>query len=273
MKYYHELSIDGPPLPKSDFEALCHLMPEAVGPSGLRYKLLTHDSNGDEFIQHALNLFNKHSIPRRITADGSCYGYTISRFYEEQDLLQCDLLLLQPTQIQKFTDPLRDEQGRLLLMASNAQDRFTIASIFGGWTVVSDTVRCCLEAGGFIGLRFQEVAVKGEMLPEPFWELSSSITLPKMPHPERFVHRGVAAAEPFQGDYSRVVLISDSPFAKAEIHYRKSDLSLLGLFDVAGTFENYMEPHPALVISQRFYRHCLKHNISLRVTPVRIDPG
>jgi hypothetical protein len=42
-------------------------------------------------------------------------------------------------------------------------------------------------------------------------------------------------------------------------------------FDVARTFENYMETHPALVISQRLYQHCLKNKISLNVDPVRID--
>jgi len=33
-----------------------------------------------------------------------------------------------------------------------------------------------------------------------------------------------------------------------------------------------MEPHPALIVSQRFYQHCLKHRIPLEVEPVRIDP-
>ncbi|HEV2394402.1 MAG TPA: hypothetical protein VG146_18790 [Verrucomicrobiae bacterium] len=56
------------------------------------------------------------------------------------------------------------------------------------------------------------------------------------------------------------------------MHYRQSDLVQMGPFDIARTLEHYMETHPALVISQRFYQHCLKNKIALNVDPVRIDP-
>ena len=36
-------------------------------------------------------------------------------------------------------------------------------------------------------------------------------------------------------------------------------------------FENYMEPHPALIVSQRFYQFCQENKIPLNVQPVRID--
>ncbi len=66
-----------------------------------------------------------------------------------------------------------------------------------------------------------------------------------MPYPERFVHRGVTAPEPFQGDYSRVVLINDPPFTKGEVHYRRSNLNTIGSFDIAQTFGN-LQSHTRL---------------------------
>ncbi len=58
-----------------------------------------------------------------------------------------------------------------------------------------------------------------------------------------------------------------------EPHYRQSELQPLGIFDIAFT----REPpggnrDPSLIISQRFYQHCLKNKIPLEVRPVRIDP-
>ena len=276
MKYHHQLAFSDAWITNAEAEELMRIQPEARNRNGFGRSLITKEPCGDAFIQHALEVLKRHGIPRRRTANSTSYGYTISRFYESNDLMDSELLLVSAQrQIQSLTDPLRDEQGRLLLTASNAKPSLKVGCIFGNWTIVSDGVRRSFEAGDFIGLRFQEVALKGKSVhasPEPFWELLSSITLPKMPHPERFVHRGIIAPEPFQGDYSRVVLISDPPFAKAEVHYRRSDLEAIGPFDIAGTFENYMEPHPALVVSQRFYQHCLKHKIPLEVEPVRIDP-
>ena len=83
-----------------------------------------------------------------------------------------------------------------------------------------------------------------------------------MPEAERF-H--------IQGDYSKVVLLDDDPFCKGELHYHQKDLEALGAFDIANTQEKFLSPHP-LVISQRFYQHCLKHKIPLEVEHVRIDP-
>lgn len=53
--------------------------------------------------------------------------------------------------------------------------------------------------------------------------------------------------------------------------YRKSDIAVLGSFDIARTLEKHRTPHP-LVISQRFYQYCLKQKILLEVEPVRIYP-
>lgn len=276
MKYHHQLGFLADWITPSEAEELTRTNPETRIRNGFGYKLTTNNPNGDAFVRRAIEVLRSHGIPRRRIANSTSYGYVVSRIYEPDDMRNAELLLLSAQrQIQGLTEPLRDEQGRLLLTASKAKPSLKVGCIFGNWVIVSEGVRRSLEAGGFVGLRFNGVTLQGKSVhasPEPFWELLSSITLPKMPHPERFVHRGITAAEPFQGDYSRVVLISDPPFAKAEIHYRRSDLKLMGPFDIAQTFEKYMEPHPALVVSQRFYQHCLKHKIPLEVEPVRIDP-
>jgi hypothetical protein len=276
MKYHHNLAFSDSWITDSEAQQLMRIKPGARNRNGFGYSLVTKDPAGDEFIQTALDMLKHHSIPRRMIANSTSYGYYISRFYEPDDLENAELLLVTyQNEIQTLTEPLRDQQGRLLLKASSAKASLKVGCIFQNWIIVSDAVRHSLEAGNFIGLKFGEVAIKGKSIhaaAEPFWELLSFITLPKMPHPERFVHRGLTEAQPFQGDYSRVVLISDPPFAKAEVHYRRSDLEALGPFQIAQTFENYMEPHPALVISQRFYQHCLKNKIPLAVEPVRIDP-
>lgn len=277
MNFCHELGIDCPPLPMSEFESLCRLKPDAMRISGIRYQLISNDVCGDEFIQNALNVLKRHNIPRRGTADDKSYGYCISRFYEPDDLASSELLrITRQPRIHNTLTPPRDEQGRLFIVASKAKKSLKLTSTWWpDWIIVSNKVRQSFEEGGLVGLKFGEVAIKGKsanLSPEPFWELLSSVTLPKMPYPERLIHSGMYEPVPFQGDYSRVVYIDDRPFHGAEVHYRRSDLAALGHFDIAATFENYMEPHPALIVSQRFYQHCLKNKIPLKVEPVRIDP-
>src|SRR6185295_8851834 len=98
-------------------------------------------------------------------------------------------------------------------------------------------------------------------------ELRSSVTLPKMVNsivdpnpafdPPRHLIRGA-------GTYG-------------EPHYAESALQEVGPFDIAHTFERLQagEPfgagQPVLIISQRFYQHCLKHKIPLEVRPARVD--
>ena len=177
--------------------------------------------------------------------------------------------------MQSSAEPERNEQGRLQLVASNAKPSLKLFSVFPNWIVVSNKVRQLLESGQLIGLQFGEVVLKGKSVhasAEPFWELQSSLVLPKMANVHQFIHPGRTEPEPFQGDYSKIIMLNDPPFNKGEVHYRQKDLAALGAFDIARTFENYVEPHPALVISQRLYQHCLQHKINLSVDPVRIDP-
>jgi len=162
-----------------------------------------------------------------------------------------------------------------VLIASKAKPSIKVGRIFPNWIIVASKVRRLLENQSFKGLEFGEVVLKGKSVhasKEPFWEIKSPIVLPKMANTHLFFHPGREAPEQFTGDYTKIIGISDPPYNNSEPHYRCVELAALGSFDIARTFENYNEPHPALVISQRFYQFCLKNKIPLNVQPVRIDP-
>ncbi len=204
----------------------------------------------------------------------NCYGYYVDRSYEQKDLEAASfLLLLRQREIQRLEHE-RDAQGRPLLVASKAKPSIKLGRIWANWIIVSDKVRKLMETQGFKGLEFGGVVLKGASVhasKEPFWELKSSITLPVMANRHRFINPGMSAPEPFQGDFSKMIFIDDPPFRTGEVHYRRSELASLVPIDVARTFENLMEPHPALIVSQRFYQFCVKNKIPLSVQPVRID--
>lgn len=283
MKYFHELQIDEPTLPGSEFEELCRLKPECRKPNGFRYEIPTDNAEGDEFLRYALGLLKHHGIPHRDQSDGTHYGYSILRWYDEADVVAAEFLLLDwQRKLQKGVKPERDEHGRLIVLARNVTSSLKFASTYPDNSIfVSDKVRRILEGGGLVGLQFGETTIQGgsgSVSGEPAWELQSAITLPKIANTHQLVHRGKTEAEPFTGDYSRQVLINDPPFVGGEPHYRRSDLAAVGSFDIANMREKFINEH-ALIISQRFYQHCIRNKISLAldklslgVRPVRIDP-
>lgn len=158
-----------------------------------------------------------------------------------------------------------------MLPAPEAKRTIKIASIFPTpWIVVSSMVRSILESGSLTGMKFDEVAIKGHSIhaaAEPFWELCSTVALPKM------VNSVVDPNPAF--DPPRHLIAGAGTYG--EPHYLESALREVGPFDIAHTFERLGagEPfgagQPVLIISQRFYRHCLKHKILLEVRPARID--
>ena len=275
MKYFHELQIDEPTLPKSEFEELCRLKPDSKKPNGFRYKAFSIGSGGDEFISQTLSLLKGYRVPCRGQSNATHYGYRITRCYDESDFLTSELLLLNyQRRLKTLDEPQRDEAGRLLILASDAKPNLKFASTYPeNRIVVSHGVRQLLKSEQLIGLKFHPMALKGKSsaaVPELPWELDSSITLPKIANTQQLSYYGYGP-QPFQGDYSQLLLIKDEPFCTGELHYHRSDLVAIGSFDIANTLEKIMAPHP-LVISQRFYQFCLKHKISLEVEPVRIDP-
>jgi hypothetical protein len=276
MKYRHFLQVNEATLPKSAFAEICAIAPEGLKPYGFKLQIDSDFPDGGEIVCKVINVCTSNGLSRRERYGPNSYGHNADRWYSDEEFRSAEFLILkrQP-QIQSVTEPDHDEQGRLWLLGKNAKPNRKIGSVYPNHIVISDAVKQLLEPGGFIGLQFGEVAVKGKLAEEmagQLWELQSSVVLPKMANVHQFIHPGRTEPEPFQGDYSKIIMLNDPPFNKGEVHYRRSELTALGAFDIARTFENYMEPLPALVISQRFYQYCLKNKIKLDADPVRIDP-
>jgi len=221
-----------------------------------------------------LALGRAFGLHRTIGGDAGSYGYEIVRNYDESDFATCALLFLGGSETKHQIEHDRDAQGRLLL-----NTEFTRELRFGNaWRriIVSAEVRQHLESAHLIGLQFQEAVRRDPSANSPglFWELQSSIVLPKMANTHQMKYVGMRGAPhtPFDGDYSRTVFLDDPPYRSGEIHYHRSDLAPLGEFDVAQTFELYRQPHRELIVSQRFYQICLEHDIRLSLEPVRVDP-
>lgn len=194
------------------------------------------------------------------------YHYSVVRHYEPPDLFAAPFLML-GTQKRLLRDAEsigRDASGRLQLPATQAKPSIKLASVFlSSSCVVSNAMWKVLRSEDFVGLQWVETVVQGKSIhaaSEPFWEICSRLTLPRMANSVRIEHSPTLCFS-----------IQEPPYRYGEPHYRQRDVSSLGIFDVAWTWE----PMPGgrrLVVSQRFYQHCLKHKMPLEVEPVRIDP-
>lgn len=274
MIYRHWIQVGAGTLPAEDYTYLCAIAPTFVTSRGITMHVDTPNPTGNDVVQTFLEICKRNGLRRAMLSAAGCYGYYVDRGYEKNDLEAAEfLLLLRQREIQRLEHE-RDAQGRPLLVASKAKPSIKIGRIWANWIIVSDKIRKLLETQDFKGLEFGGVVLKGTSIhasEEPFWELKSSITLPVMANRHQFSNPGMSASEPFQGDFSKMIFIDDPPFNMGEIHYRRGELAPLLPFDIARTFENYMEPHPALVVSQRFYKFCVKSKIPLNVQPVRLD--
>lgn len=273
MKYYHCLDLRSERCPEHIFAEVAKMAPGSLLHYGdISVEAKAGDDEMAEVVSRIVAFLKKAELPRSYGGhQPGTYGYEIVRCYEPTDLTGAKLLTIK-RQKQIQLEEERDAQGRLLMAASKARAGRKIGRIYPNWIIVSDFVRRILETGNFKGLEFGEIALKGKSTrasSEPFWELKSSRILPKMANTEKFVTVGHV---PFDGDYTKTVWINDPPFRTGEIHYQERDLKTFEDFDIAYTFEHYMEHHRVLVVSQRFYQHCLKHKIPLEVEPVRIDP-
>lgn len=274
MKLYKTVIIRREGCPEHLYKTILEMAPNSMLPYGdIEVAAKPEENEIAELVKRIVDYCQANNLPWSSALGGGrpgTYAYEIFRKYELHDFTAVRLLNLSRGNLIQLKSE-RDEQGRLLMDASKARAGRKIGRIEPNWIVIPESVRKILAAGNFKGLEFGEVALKGTSArasTEPFWELKSSLTLPKMANTDRFVS---VNSVPFDGDYTKMVWIKDPPYRTGEIHYRESDLKALGEFDVARTLEKYKEPHPALVVSQRFYQHCLKNKIPLAVEPVRID--
>ena len=267
MKYYRRIYINEPGFPSDLYAEFVRLSPESSRPGVFMLEAQPGDEERGQLCVKIAALCEQRGLKMTAGTPGT-YGYTIGRHYDAEDLLAAHYFMVWSGS-KMFKDhkdkKKRDEIGRITLPATQATQSVTLASIFPRlWIVVSDPVRRLFEINGLVGLQFGETVLKGSSInaaSHPFWELKSSIILPKM------------ANSVIQEDRGNFV-IYDLPHIRPEPHYHRSELASLGHFDIAYTFESRgLDYHDSpLIISQRFYQCCVQHRIGVEVTPVRIDP-
>ncbi len=266
MKFSRRLTITKDRCPPELFESIVRIKPECyAGGGSFHLETQPGDEVAAKLVDELVALCEQSGLKKNVRGTIGAYTHQVHFHYEQTDLQAAPLLWLmgQRRVFKSINSGERDELGRVWLPATEAKPTVKFASVFlRPWIVVSDWTRRILESAGLVGLKFDEVSIKGhsdQASKEPFWELRSVVSLPKMTN-----------SDPDTGVNYESFLISD---AYGEPHYRQSDLQPLGIFDIAHTKEP-LGGHrdPSLIVSQRFYQHCLKHKIPLEVRPVRIDP-
>jgi len=264
MKLYRSIDLNRKICPPDLYEAArrMSLKPDDPESINLHVEAKAGDDEGGLLVQRIAAMCKEEGLDKVRGA----YSYHVSPVYDRSDFEAAPLLRLvgQKKMFKGIDSNQRDQRGRIVLPATEAKASIKIASIFPeSWIVVSSATRRLLESSDLIGMKFEEVAIKGQSIhlaPEPFWELRSTLTLPRM------LNSREVTTNPELPAY-----VINDPLV--EPHYRESDIRELGAFDIAYTWENFRPGKPEFVISQRFYQHCLKHKIPLEVRPVRIDPG
>ena len=205
-----------------------------------------------------IDVCERHSVPEaKVAGELGAYDHMIVRHYEKGDLEAAPLMMLltqKPTFRERLT---RDGSGRLNLPANQCGTSIKIASgMFNNLYVASHSARGVLERGQMAGLFFRETVRTGasnRATTEPLWEIDSDIKLPKMVNSLLNPHSAVPC-----------YMIDERPYRDGEPHYRRPEVLPLGIFDIARTFEQ-LGSEPGLVVSQRFYQHCVQNNIPLEV--------
>jgi hypothetical protein len=263
MKYYRYFRVRELGFPPPLYQEICALKPGARGKEDFVVESQPGDETNVALIERLVTLCERHALPRSGTGKIGTYGYEVMRHYEEEELKAAPLLMLQ-TQKRMFRERLtRDSSGRLQLPARECGVSIKVASgMLDSWYVASDSTRKVLERGPATGLFFRETVLKGNSMratTEPLWEMDSAIKLPMMVNSLLNPHSIVPC-----------YMIVEPPYRDGEPHYRQRDLLPLGTFDIARTFEQ-LGSQPELIVSQRFYRHCLENKIEFEVRPVRAD--
>src|ERR1035438_7665734 len=151
MKYRHFLRVDEAMLPSSAFAAICAIAPEGCKHYGFHLQIDSESPDGGEIVKQIVVICSTNGLKRRRVIGANCFGHSADRWYGDEVRQNAELLLLtRQDQIQGLTRPERDEQGRLLLVASNAKASKKIGRIFPNWIIVSDKVRRLLESERFV---------------------------------------------------------------------------------------------------------------------------
>jgi hypothetical protein len=263
MRYYRHFRVRELGFPPKLYQEICSLRPDARGKEDFVVECQPGDLTNEALIQRLISLCEQNALARTGTGEIGTYGYEIKRHYEPEDLEAAPLLML-VTQKRMFRERLtRDHDGRLKLPASQCETSIKIASgMFNNSYVASDSTRGVLERSQMAGLFFRETLLIGNSnraTSEPLWEMDTNIKLPKMVNSLLNPHSAAPC-----------YMIDERPYRDGEPHYLQRDVLPLGMFDIARTFEP-LGSEPGLIVSQRFYAHCLSSKIPLEVRPVRVD--
>ena len=262
MKFYQRVWIDERNIPPELYRSIVQLKPECQHNDHFVLECQPGDVASAALAERIVTFCKEHRLHRG-TGEVGTYMYEVVRHYEPDDLKVAQFLILQ-SQKRMFRDRLeRDDHGRLILSAKHATPSIQIASsMLEALYVASGAARKILEAGQLTGLIFRETFLKGtsaKASDEPFWEIDSNLKMPKMVN---------ALLNPHSK--TPVYAIDERPYRAGEPHYWQQAIQALGNFDIARTLEQLGTGY-GLIISQRFYQHCLKNKIELVARPVRID--
>ncbi|MEM7576884.1 MAG: hypothetical protein AAF328_05345 [Planctomycetota bacterium] len=215
------------------------------------------------------------------------------RLYDHDDYYKSDYLECHPHFIESHNMPVtmnRDESGLLRFARSSLHPPPTNDIVLSNsWNVLSiQAAMDALEPLNLMGLTFKPtqlvhgqggdaqwnrpVAWEDCAESDPWWELSSEITLPPL-SPSMDLQD--AKRRPIErGDRSRGYVPREASFSHAELHYLRSDLAAVEPFDAAVTYESFgsdLKATPRLIVSQRFYQACVDSGLKGQWIPVRID--
>ena len=199
----------------------------------------------------------------------------IHRHYSRKDLDDSVLLDFEPTRIATQVADISDS-GQVSVSASKPKTSLNIFALDMDVTAVTQEVKEQMLAAGLQHVTFDPVLVTGKGSEEwqgKIWQLSSDLKLPKLAPKCKLVYPGRGGG-PFDGDYSRWVMVEEDFYSPVLFHYRASDLVNMETFDLACPFERMTDsPHERyLIASQRFYRFCRDRGYRLSWWPVCIDP-
>jgi len=187
MKFYHSIWINERGFPPQLYATIVQLKPESSKRDFFHLEAHPGDEAGAQLVEKIVALCKQHGLKDKSEGhrDGA-FAYGMRHHYEVCDLQAAPLLRLkiQKKMFEGINSGQRDDLGRVWLPASTAKASVKIISIWPKpWIVVSGAVRRILESGGLAGLTFKEVTIKGDSIyagAAPFWELRSSVVLPKM---------------------------------------------------------------------------------------------
>ena len=275
------------------FEKLLAIVPESVNrvPAGrvlnlqlaiddIRYDRLTAVLEAAGFVPWV-----NHFRPRKQQSE---YNLYLIRNYEPTDLTAANLFVCSPLQDDTFQYTRNvSERGGYRIGLDNIFDHtidfFLQKDVIGlaassDSFLVSSEVRYALESYGFDHLVFSAVELSvtkysgEEVVPlhnKHWWSLASDITMPPLNPGNLFNENG----EPYDGNPGKGCFPRDGLYVPAELHYHARDVQSLPPFGLALTREGFgVKGHMKyLVASKDFYEFCVRQNIKLNWTPVRID--